>query len=357
MLHRDLIRVVCAVGLGVTMFVAGYALVTAEDVPAASTMSDVYHVPRDYATIQAAVNAADEGGIIQVSAGVYRESVVITTSGLRLHGSAGVVIEGAGTGVGIFVGSGGLGTPGPPVTDVEISGVEVRGFERGILVNLGSLITIHNNDVHDIRNVGSVTAGDGTGIEFWTTTDSEVTQNFVHENGEGGIYLRLGSTRNTIRGNRVHENGDPLRLPSGGSTRGTGILLTGVGTNHNDVLENEILRNYDRGILIVRPAGPNPATGNLVAQNRIQESQRSGIAIMGSAAGNFVYQNDARGNNLSGLPPCYQCNLNDMSTPGIGGNSWEHNLGTFNLIDDCLVIPTARLITSGRPTPRAFSSR
>ena len=86
---------------------------------------------------------------------------------------------------------------------------------------------------------------------------------------------------------------------------------------------------------MARPVGTTPITGNVVGQNRVHQNQRSGIAIMAAAAGNFVMENDARENNLSGLAPCYQCNLNDMSSAGIGGNTWERNLGTFNLRDDC----------------------
>ena len=292
----------------------------------------VQHVPRDYATIRAALDAAGEGGVIQVSAGIYNENVVVTTSGLRLHASQGVVINGAGTGIGIHV----LGTSARPVTDVEISGFEVRGFERGIVAELGVGIQIHRNDIHDIRNLGSLTAGDGEGVMLWTTRDSEVSENVVHQNSYTGIALRGGSTNNTIRANRVYENGNPAVAPTGMSNRGTGILITGEGTNGNRIVENEILRNYDRGILITRPAGTTPISGNVVAQNRIHESQRSGIAVMLAAAGNFILQNDARENNLSGLAPCYQCNLNDLSSAGIGGNTWERNLGTFNLRDDCM---------------------
>jgi hypothetical protein len=36
---------------------------------------------------------------------------------------------------------------------------------------------------------------------------------------------------------------------------------------------------------------------------------------MCAATGNFILQNDARGNNLSGLPPWYDCNLVELSTP------------------------------------------
>jgi hypothetical protein len=69
-----------------------------------------------------------------------------------------------------------------------------------------------------------------------------------------------------------------------------------------------------------------------VAQNRAHGNHRGGIAIMDAATGNFVLQNDARDNNLSGLPPGYRCNLVDLS---IGGNVWERNLGMFSLRDQC----------------------
>jgi hypothetical protein len=53
---------------------------------------------------------------------------------------------------------------------------------------------------------------------------------------------------------------------------------------------------------------------------------------MDAATENVVVHNDARDNNLSGLAPCYRCNLSDLS---IGGNVWQRNLGTFNLTDAC----------------------
>jgi parallel beta-helix repeat protein len=132
-----------------------------------------------------------------------------------------------------------------------------------------------------------------------------------------------------IRGNTVYQNGAQL-----GNLGGRGILLTGAGTNDNQILSNEVLNNHGRGIIITRPLNPAvaPISGNIVAQNRAHGNQRSGIAIMGAAAGNFVQQNDARGNALSGLAPCFNCDLVDLS---IGGNVWERNLGAFNLTDDC----------------------
>jgi pectin methylesterase-like acyl-CoA thioesterase len=66
--------------------------------------TQVLHVPRDYSTIQAAVDAAGAGDTVQVKAGVYNENVVVSTSSVRLHATSGVVLDGTGlTGIGILV--------------------------------------------------------------------------------------------------------------------------------------------------------------------------------------------------------------------------------------------------------------
>ena len=55
-----------------------------EAVPSSfASEENVLKVPRDFATIQAAVDAANPGDIINVAAGVYNENVVIVTSGFR----------------------------------------------------------------------------------------------------------------------------------------------------------------------------------------------------------------------------------------------------------------------------------
>ncbi len=187
-----------------------------------------------------------------------------------------------------------------------------------------------DNYVHDnVDKTAPAVLGDGTGIELVTARASDVSDNIVSRNGLGGIQLRVGSTDNTVHHNRVDENG------SQSSTHdGVGILITGAGTNENRVQHNKILANFGRGILLARPPGTVPLTGNLVAHNRAHGNLRAGIAIMFAATGNIVVHNDARENNLSGLPPCFHCNLFDLS---IGGNTWDKNLGTFNLTDaSCL---------------------
>src|SRR5262249_53569497 len=120
---------------------------TAES-PTNATEADVQvlHVPDDYDTIQAAVNAATEGDTIMVAACVYQENVVVTTSGLRPHGTSAVVPDGVAVhGVGINVHA----TSSNPFAGVEVSGFEIRNFTEGVLALNATDVKLHHNDVHD----------------------------------------------------------------------------------------------------------------------------------------------------------------------------------------------------------------
>jgi parallel beta-helix repeat protein len=287
--------------------------------------TQVLRVPRDFATIQAAVDAARDGDVVQVRAGTYHENVVITTSNLRLHASAKTVLDGNGLGgFGIHV----RGTPELPVTGVEISGFEVTNYTRGIILEWATHARVHRNEVHNIRMPPDGGLNDGRGILLWFADRNDLSQNFAGHNGRGGIMVAFGA-ENILRGNRVHGNGYQVA-----DFEGTGITITGEGAHDNQIRENHVLRNYGRGIVVSRPAGTNPIMGNVIAQNRSHYNMRSGIAIMGSAKDNFVLQNDARWSNISRLAPCYDCNLMEMSAAG--SNVWERNRGTLNLTDPCM---------------------
>jgi parallel beta-helix repeat protein len=295
---------------------------SAQDGSITLAQENVIKVPRDFSTIQAAVNAASPGDTIKVAAGVYNENVVISTPGLRLKAREGAVIDGAGlTGTGILV----LGTAAQPVADVEVSGFEVRDFQRGIVFQFTTGARIIANDVHD-NNKSPGPPGNvdqATGIDLDTAKSSLVSENSIHNNGAAGILIRTGSTDNVVQDNKIFENGALLTA----NMSGRGISVTGAGANDNEIRSNKIFRNFGRGIIITRPAGTVPITGNLVFKNRVHENQRCGICIMGAAQDNMVLKNDATGNNLSGLAPCLTFNLFD-NTPA--GNTWKKNQGTSN---------------------------
>jgi parallel beta-helix repeat protein len=278
----------------------------------------VIHVPDDFATIQAAVDAAEPGDLIEVAAGAYSENVVITKSGLRLRapvaqGAERAVLDGAGhVGIGVHV----LGTAAAPVRSVEIQGFVVQDFERGIVLENVEQSRVHLNEVRAIIDKAApIQLGDG--IVLIATRASSVTQNFTHDNGHDGVLLLGSSSGNTIRGNEVQNNG-AQRLATLG---GCGIEF-GAGTNDdNEIVENLVVGNAWG----IRIGFAGTSIGNLVAQNRAHENQRAGIAVVGTSnAGNFIRQNNATGNGLANITPTFAFDLFDE---GAVDNTWVRNQG------------------------------
>jgi len=301
----------------------------------------VLHVPDDYPTIQAAVEAAAEGDTVQVQAGIYNENVVVSKSDVKVHGSAGVIVDGTGlTGTGIHV----RGTSGAPVTGVEVSQFEVRYFERGITLEWATEARVSHNYLHDNVDLAAPAVfGEGFGIDLVSASACNVSQNVVSSNGLGGIRVGVGSTGNTLQHNRVVGNGTHSCQVC---RNAVGIILTGP-SNDNQVIFNEILAHNGRGVIISRPVSEAPITGSVVAHNRIHDNQRAGVFISGAATDNTVEFNDARENNVaSTLGPERRCNLFDNSVGSNGGNIFSNNHGTYSGTDDCAA-PVATAASSG----------
>jgi hypothetical protein len=153
------------------------------------------HVPGDQPTIQAGINAAQEGDVIEVAPGVYHEALVLPT-GLTLTSSAGpavTAIDGDGVNRVITV-------PGGAPGIVEISGFTIQNayaaqHGAGILVT-DAIPTIANN-------VFLANRADGYGAAIYAFgCQISVTGNrFLgcHALEGAGIYLKNGV--GTIREN------------------------------------------------------------------------------------------------------------------------------------------------------------
>ena len=304
------------------LFFLAIMLTTAGLVASSNASAGVIHVPSDFETIQAAVDAAQPGDIIQVSRGVYSEHVTVETSNIRLKGH-GAVIDGAdsgGVGLGIHV----LGAIEDPVSNVEIMGFIVQNFERGIVLENVENSRVHGNEV---RNNTDKDPEDGCfnmadGIVLDNTRFSVVSQNNVNGNGHNGIFLIRDSSGNTVRANKSNGNGAQTIDPCG-IVAGCGIQLSNGDNNDNDIIANETHRNA-WGILLGPSGGP---MGNFIGQNRSHENPRAGIALRGDADDNVVQQNNATGNGLLDLSPSFEFDLFDGST---GENTWLRNKGTAN---------------------------
>lgn len=122
-MRRRVQQIVVAVLLaGSSTFIAATATSGSDE-----SGGQVLRVPRDYPTIQAALDAAAEGDTVQVRAGTYNENVVVSTSGVRLRAQGGVVLDGAGlTGTGIHVRGASAAAPVDGVEDLALRGRELR---------------------------------------------------------------------------------------------------------------------------------------------------------------------------------------------------------------------------------------
>jgi parallel beta-helix repeat protein len=216
----------------------------------------------DFTTIQAAVDAAEPGSTILVCAGIYYEWVVIAAKDeLRLlaKGQPGdVVLDGQ-------------NAPAPfPCTPASEVAVRCAGFE--------------------LRNA------DGNRIEGF----------LVRRYWEAGIWLRMGSSGNTIRKNVTtespHHDGIQLAnspdnvveqntsfanfalVPAPGAMNACGINVTGAESVGNTVRHNETFAN-DFGIQA------NAATNNVIRNNHSHDNRRVGIRNIASSNGTVIENN------------------------------------------------------------------
>ena len=178
----------------------------------APTKLDVLYVvgaDGNFRTIGAALDAAPAGTTIEVRGGTYAERLIIGKPGMKLRGS-GAALDGTaggldGRGVGILIAN---------VADVEISGFTVRNFERGIVLENASNTTLRGNTVHSNNSKAASTSPPLTsgvdlfeGVVLIRSSNNQVIDNVLRDNGHDGIMLTGGSRNNVVRANRMTNNG------------------------------------------------------------------------------------------------------------------------------------------------------
>ncbi len=174
-----------------------------------------YNVPADFATIQAAIDAAASGDVITVDAGTYNEAILINAKNLT--------ITGAGAGSAIIAGTGAVTQyivriTGGAVVDLSGFTIDGTGIDRqyGIYADAGSDGDIHDNEVKNVSWPGAA----GIAIRRQECY-IDVTNNTVYGFGRIGIYTRddviLNTDTGVISGNTVTGLGgsDPDRLSYG----------------------------------------------------------------------------------------------------------------------------------------------
>jgi len=264
------------------------------------------HVPKDHATIQAAIDQATAGDTILVAAGTYRQrirlkaGITLRSAGDDARGKLGLqraeatILDGGGTkGEGPGVAMAEAATlDGFTVTNVgTYDDAEwnkhhaTQGNEQphehigqpgtaGIGV-LGVTCTVRNNIVHHIGYTGIAIQG-----EPGKRCAPRILHNICHRNMGGGIGSMRGSTAH-IEANLCFQN-----------------FYAGIGHEgaSPSVIDNVCYENIRAGIGISEGACP------VVRGNKCSRNRRAGIGIRtGSDTRPIVEDNDCEQNDMAGI--------------------------------------------------------
>lgn len=323
-------------------------------------------VPQDQPTIQAAINAANDGDTVLVSDGTYRENISFNGKAITLtsvNGPATTIIDGGATNTVVTFNS-------SEGTSSVLSGFTIRngysnfnvpnfGDGGGIFISGGSP-TITNNVITNNQ------ACEGVGI--WVHFGSPLIQgNTISNNSQfgcsGGIGggIAIGGEPNTTQviGNLIKNNSMPQ------STGGGGIGLNSVGSG--PLIQNNIISgnnggiNWGGGIVMINDESPE-IVQNLIIDNTAGEGggilwiipvSTPGILLLNntiahndSTSGSAIYDggfdtNMAIQNNLiiaKAGEAAYFCQQNNGSTtPAVFANNDVFSDGGSAISGNCTV--------------------
>lgn len=314
-----------------------------------------------FSAIQAAVDAAIPGQVIEVRSGTYRENIKIGKP---------LTLRGLDTGTGKpLVDAGGHDS----AFTISADNVTLEGFrafnsgvkfgDAGILV-LSSSNTIRENAASKnhtgimLQQCGSnmLTKNDASenrndGICLVGALHNMITANTANANKHAGIWLigrhqkgpLLPASHNTVQGNMANNNltfgialntgadDNVVRENGLSGNRDAGILLN-CGPSRNAVARNRSIKNTKNGILLTM-AGPQ----NRITENQVQNNE-SGIVVLSSNGSTFTHnqvsRNQSYGIRLDRMdptqPPTIMCilsqnNLLDNKTNAFdtSGKPWQ----------------------------------
>ncbi|MEV7119589.1 right-handed parallel beta-helix repeat-containing protein [Kitasatospora griseola] len=191
------------------------------------------------ASVQAAVDAARPGDVVELAAGNYPGSVTIATDGvtLRGQGNRSVLVPdpadhsacaAAGNGLCVTGVADDRGMPVRPVSGAVVESLAVAGFAKnGIAAAVTDKLTVHQVASHD---------NGLQGISVEMSTRTVLTENEARDNGQAGIFVanwfdRKGGaleTRGTqVAANRLTGNRIGLQLRRVRDLTATGNLASG----------------------------------------------------------------------------------------------------------------------------------
>jgi hypothetical protein len=299
--------------------------------PVPGGFADTVRVPRDAASLQEAVDAAEPGGMVLIDPGTYRESVVVRTPFLTIRGMDrdAVIIDGEfERAIGVHViEADGVAIENLTVRNHRGSGVRwtrVHGFRGSLLTaidNGGTGIAVVGSDWGQIDRSYASGSAAGFSVEGCFPCHAVVRGVIAEHNAIGFRGNNAGGALAIV--NSAWQHNEAGIVPSTVDSR--------VGAPQRDALiaGNLVLGNND----VVAGAGPHPVRGtgvlvaggvdNLVTGNLVQDHERYGIAVLPTVgdriwvpSGNEVRGNVVRSSGLADLA---------LGAPAGGGDCFTGN--------------------------------
>lgn len=277
-------------------------------------------VPKDHASIQAAIEASQKGDVILVEPGVYPGPLVIPE---------GVTVRNAG---GDEPGEGALKRA------METT-IDSQGKSPAVILNKGAVLigftvtgagTFDSEEFEKHRETRGENLPDergavGTGQERPAIEIAGVTAVVEHcivrDNGHAGIGVSGSGNHSKILRNRVYRNmGGGIGIANGAAPQVVGNhcyenLRGGIGCRaaYPVIEDNDCYRNVRAGIGVREGATP------LVRKNRCYENRRAGIGVRMENTSPFLVGNHCYQNGMAGI------GCRDGASPVIQGNRLEGN--------------------------------
>jgi nitrous oxidase accessory protein NosD len=321
-------------------------------------------VPKDFPTSQEAVDAAVPGDTITVSAGIYRENVTITTSGILLKGPK-ATIDAAYTGSCLDVQADDVTISGFTLFNGGLSAAPADGTEGGGLSYTGSGASIRDCDVGGCEDFGIKLLGHGE-IKDCLVAACLGPGIIVDTDDQAGESVLL-------KGNEVYRNASGIEADDGpfvfdhnivGANSGDGIHLTflaaaadGTANALTVLTKNHSNGNGGIGMHVEDEVGAvsliekNELDANLVGldligmdvavnSNSIEQNRAGGILL--KTTGATVDGNKVRRNTLVGIlvaaPESVTDGLNTLTDNKVetSGGDGMHVTSNGNIITDNL---------------------
>jgi len=346
-------------------------------IPAAA---DTLQVPQQYSTIQAAVNAAGTGDIIEVDSGTYPENVIVNkTVTIKGDSATTTIVDGSGkdmvfniqeynvelsdltirnggsySGVTIYDPYDGLTIRNTRVTDNAVGVVISGSYDSYINDNTIEDSVFVNNQMHSI-NVRYTSntivrdnqiSGSAYGVTISDTLNSQVVNNTVSDTSYG-IYVPL-SNNNNISANILSSNSWNIYLTYSNSNilgynalSGGAVGIQVMHSEGNSVLNNTV--SYSSYGIYLGYCGTNTVSGNTaslndwgfelynsagstIIENLIKENTW-GAWVAEDSDGNRIYHNNFIDNAKGAFQDLTCSNTWRTPTTPYQGNYWSNYKG------------------------------